>query len=94
MAGVIHRVADGCRTDSTATIDTRLPSMVSATTPRRVVTLSIVFLVLCFGLPYVLDVVLAADHAAGGDLLGGRPSDSACSSDVSGCSRCVRWCSS
>jgi branched-chain amino acid transport system permease protein len=36
------------------TIDTRLPSMVSATTPLRVVTLTIVFLVLCFGVPYIL----------------------------------------
>jgi len=53
-SGSITDVRDVQPARAADAIDTRLPSMISATTRLRVVVLTIVFLVLCFGVPYLL----------------------------------------
>lgn len=54
MADVIRAEPADTAPDAPALVDTRLPSLVSAATPQRIITLAVVFLFLCFAIPEVL----------------------------------------
>jgi len=53
-SGSVTDVRDVQPARAADSIDTRLPSMITATTRTRVVVLTVVFLVLCFGVPFLL----------------------------------------
>ena len=93
-SGSITDVRDVQPARAADAIDTRLPSMITRDhRALRVVVLTVVFLVLCFGVPYLLtsywlQITLQAV------IYSAVTSASGCSSAASGCSRCARWCSS